>query len=116
MDLHFLIFTFPAGVALYSCELRDEHFFGIVYFAGVMDRLMLTHTPVICIASAVLDTSSLIYPHPHPQQKGRRKRCCIQKRRFQAKRDTYLASMRVSWSSHVVFAVLFLFPLHIGHI
>ncbi|KAF8909266.1 oligosaccharyl transferase STT3 subunit [Gymnopilus junonius] len=59
MDLQFLVFTFPAGVVLCFRELRDEHIFVILYsvvasyFAGVMVRLMLTLTPVVCVASAV---------------------------------------------------------------
>lgn len=59
MDLQFLIFLFPAGVVLCFRELRDEHLFVIIYavmasyFAGVMVRLMLTLTPVVCVASAV---------------------------------------------------------------
>jgi dolichyl-diphosphooligosaccharide--protein glycosyltransferase len=59
MDLQFLIFLFPAGVALCFRELRDEHVFVIVYafmgsyFAGVMVRLMLTLTPCVCVAGAV---------------------------------------------------------------
>ncbi|RDB18580.1 Dolichyl-diphosphooligosaccharide--protein glycosyltransferase subunit stt3 [Hypsizygus marmoreus] len=59
MDLQFLIFLFPAGVFLCFRELRDEHLFVIIYavmasyFAGVMVRLMLTLTPVVCVASAV---------------------------------------------------------------
>ncbi|EIW75124.1 glycosyltransferase family 66 protein [Coniophora puteana RWD-64-598 SS2] len=59
MDLHFLIFLFPAGVVLCFRELRDEHLFVIIYgvmasyFAGVMVRLMLTLTPCVCVASAV---------------------------------------------------------------
>ncbi|KAG6865644.1 oligosaccharyl transferase stt3 subunit [Blastosporella zonata] len=59
MDLQFLIFLFPAGVILCFRELRDEHIFVIIYaavasyFAGVMVRLMLTLTPVVCVASAV---------------------------------------------------------------
>jgi dolichyl-diphosphooligosaccharide--protein glycosyltransferase len=59
MDLQFLIFLFPAGVILCFRELRDEHVFVIVYavmasyFAGVMVRLMLTLTPVVCVSSAV---------------------------------------------------------------
>ncbi|KAI0296560.1 Oligosaccharyl transferase STT3 subunit-domain-containing protein [Multifurca ochricompacta] len=50
MDLHFLIFLFPAGVVLCFKELRDEHVF---YFAGVMVRLMLTLTPIVCVSAAV---------------------------------------------------------------
>ena len=59
MDTHFLIWMFPAGVFLLFMELRDEHVFVIAYsvlcsyFAGVMVRLMLTLTPVICITAAV---------------------------------------------------------------
>ncbi|KAF4610819.1 hypothetical protein D9613_007270 [Agrocybe pediades] len=59
MDLQFLIFLFPAGVILCFRQLRDEHLFVIIYavmasyFAGVMVRLMLTLTPVVCVASAV---------------------------------------------------------------
>ncbi|KAI0038692.1 glycosyltransferase family 66 protein [Auriscalpium vulgare] len=59
MDLHFLIFLFPAGVVLCFRELRDEHIFVIIYalvgsyFAGVMVRLMLTLTPVVCISAAI---------------------------------------------------------------
>ena len=59
MDLNFLIFLFPAGVFLCFRELRDEHVFVVIYavvasyFAGVMVRLMLTLTPVVCVTSAV---------------------------------------------------------------
>ncbi|TFY78086.1 hypothetical protein EWM64_g5924 [Hericium alpestre] len=59
MDLHSLIFLFPAGVVLCFRELRDEHVFVIIYafvasyFAGVMVRLMLTLTPVVCVAAAI---------------------------------------------------------------
>jgi len=65
MDLQFLIFVFPAGVVLCFRQLRDEHVFVIIYavmasyFAGVMVRLMLTLTPVVCVASAVAFSSLL---------------------------------------------------------
>ena len=65
MDLHFLIFLFPAGVVLCFRSLRDEHIFVIIYavmasyFAGVMVRLMLTLTPVVCVASAIALSSLL---------------------------------------------------------
>ena len=55
-----LIYLFPAGIYLCFRELRDEHVFVIVYsivgsyFAGVMVRLMLTLTPVVCISGAVV--------------------------------------------------------------
>ncbi|KFW90129.1 Dolichyl-diphosphooligosaccharide--protein glycosyltransferase subunit STT3B, partial [Phalacrocorax carbo] len=47
-DLHILVCTFPAGLwffALYAISA--------VYFAGVMVRLMLTLTPVVCMLSAI---------------------------------------------------------------
>ena len=59
MDLHFLIFIFPAGVYLCFSEMRDEHVFVLIYavmssyFAGVMVRLMLTLTPVVCVTAAM---------------------------------------------------------------
>lgn len=57
-DLNLLIWLFPAGVYMCFQTLRDEHVFMIIYavfasyFAGVMVRLMLTLTPVVCIAAA----------------------------------------------------------------
>ncbi|POR31988.1 Dolichyl-diphosphooligosaccharide--protein glycosyltransferase subunit stt3 [Tolypocladium paradoxum] len=58
-DLNMLIWLFPAGIYLCYRDLRDEHVFIIVYglfgsyFAGVMVRLMLTLTPIVCVASAI---------------------------------------------------------------
>ena len=72
MDLQFLIFTFPAGVVLCFRELRDEHLFVIIYacmasyFAGVMVRLMLALTPVVCVASAITISNLLdVYLDPY---------------------------------------------------
>ncbi|KAE9407150.1 oligosaccharyl transferase STT3 subunit [Gymnopus androsaceus JB14] len=53
MDLQLLVFLFPAGVVVCFRELRDEHVFLASYFAGVMVRLMLTLTPVVCVSAAV---------------------------------------------------------------
>ena len=64
-------------------KLKDEHVFVVIYavlasyFAGVMVRLMLTLTPVVCIAAAlalsnILDTY-LVADNPtpkEPQQNG----------------------------------------------
>ncbi|KAJ3217564.1 oligosaccharyl transferase stt3 subunit [Dinochytrium kinnereticum] len=58
-DLQLLIPLFPAGIYFCFQELRDEHVFVILYavaasyFAGVMVRLMLTLTPIVCVASAI---------------------------------------------------------------
>lgn len=58
-DTNMLIWLFPAGVYLCFQDLRDEHVFVIIYavlcsyFAGVMVRLMLTLTPIICVAAAI---------------------------------------------------------------
>ena len=63
-------------------NLRDEHVFVVIYavlasyFAGVMVRLMLTLTPVVCIAAAlavssILDTYLIAEnPEPKSQQAG----------------------------------------------
>jgi len=62
-DLQMLVYLFPAGVYICFRELRDEHVFVIIYsvlasyFAGVMVRLMLTLTPVVCVAAAVAISS-----------------------------------------------------------
>ncbi|CCU81360.1 unnamed protein product [Blumeria hordei] len=79
-DLSFLIWLFPAGVYLCFQKLGDEHVFLVVYsilasyFAGVMVRLMLTLTPVVCVTAAlvlskILDIYLTIYspPEPHDQ-------------------------------------------------
>jgi len=66
-DLNLLIWLFPAGVYLCFQKLNDEQVFVIVYsilasyFSGVMVRLMLTLTPIVCVSAAlalshVLDT------------------------------------------------------------
>lgn len=58
-DLNIMIWLFPAGVYLCFQDLRDEHVFVVVYalfgsyFAGVMVRLMLTLTPIVCVAAAI---------------------------------------------------------------
>jgi len=64
-DLEMLIWLFPAGVYLCFRQLKDEHVFVIVYsvmasyFAGVMVRLMLTLTPVVCVSAAIAISSIL---------------------------------------------------------
>lgn len=64
-DLNMLIWLFPAGVYMCFSKLRDEHVFIVIYavlasyFAGVMVRLMLTLTPVVCVAAAIALSSIL---------------------------------------------------------
>lgn len=78
-DLNMLIWLFPAGVYLCFQDLRDEHVFVVVYalfgsyFAGVMVRLMLTLTPIVCVAAAIaasqiLDTYLSKAPAEEAQQ------------------------------------------------
>merc|ERR1711977_189680 len=66
-DLNMLIWLFPAGVYMCFRNLKDERVFIALYailasyFAGVMVRLMLTLTPIVCVAAAmalsqILDT------------------------------------------------------------
>ena len=65
MDIQFLILLLPASIVLRLHQLRDEHIFVIIYaivasyFAGVMVRLMLTLTPVVCVAAAIPVFTSL---------------------------------------------------------
>ncbi len=77
-DLSMLIWLFPAGVYMCFRNLKDEHVFVVIYavlasyFAGVMVRLMLTLTPVVCCAAAlalshILDTYLYI---PTPAQES----------------------------------------------
>ncbi|KAJ8071309.1 hypothetical protein OCU04_001644 [Sclerotinia nivalis] len=59
-DLNLLIWLFPAGVYLCFLKLADEQVFVVVYailasyFSGVMVRLMLTLTPIVCVAAALV--------------------------------------------------------------
>jgi dolichyl-diphosphooligosaccharide--protein glycosyltransferase len=59
-DLNLLIWLFPAGVYLCFLKLADEQVFVVVYailasyFSGVMVRLMLTLTPIVCVAAAMI--------------------------------------------------------------
>uniref|UniRef100_A0AC35EZF0 Dolichyl-diphosphooligosaccharide--protein glycotransferase n=1 Tax=Panagrolaimus sp. PS1159 TaxID=55785 RepID=A0AC35EZF0_9BILA len=58
-DLHITAAIFPAGLWLCIKRVNDERVFVIlyavtaVYFAGVMVRLMLTLTPVVCVLAGV---------------------------------------------------------------
>lgn len=58
-DLNMLIWLFPAGVYMCFKNLKDEQVFVVIYavlssyFAGVMVRLMLTLTPIVCVAAAI---------------------------------------------------------------
>ncbi|XP_037068163.1 dolichyl-diphosphooligosaccharide--protein glycosyltransferase subunit STT3B-like [Pollicipes pollicipes] len=58
-DLHILVLTYPVGLWYCIKNINDERVFIVlyavsaVYFAGVMVRLMLTLTPVVCVLSAI---------------------------------------------------------------
>ncbi|KAF7990892.1 hypothetical protein HCN44_000697 [Aphidius gifuensis] len=58
-DLHILVTTFPVGLWYCIKRINDERVFVVlyalsaVYFAGVMVRLMLTLTPVVCMLAGV---------------------------------------------------------------
>ncbi|KAL9085370.1 MAG: hypothetical protein Q9165_007661 [Trypethelium subeluteriae] len=81
-DLNMLIWLFPAGVYMCFRTLKDEQVFVIIYavlasyFAGVMVRLMLTLTPIVCVAAAmalsqILDSFSVTKtPDPKEQSNG----------------------------------------------
>ncbi|KAJ3181134.1 oligosaccharyl transferase stt3 subunit [Gaertneriomyces sp. JEL0708] len=77
-DLQVLVALFPAGIYFCFKELRDEHVFVLLYaatasyFAGVMVRLMLTLTPIVCVASAIAVSTAyetyLVDPKPAAAQ------------------------------------------------
>jgi len=78
-DLNLLIWLFPAGVYLCFLKLNDEQVFIVVYsilasyFSGVMVRLMLTLTPIVCVSAAmalsyVLDTYLTIKSPAEPTE------------------------------------------------
>ncbi len=78
-DLNLLIWLFPAGVYLCFQKLNDEQVFVVVYsilasyFSGVMVRLMLTLTPIVCVAAAlvlsnILDTYLTIKSPEEPTE------------------------------------------------
>lgn len=80
-DLNFLIWLFPAGVFMCFQNLKDEHVFVIIYavlssyFAGVMVRLMLTLTPIVCVAAAlalsgILD-NFMVMTKPNPESQAK---------------------------------------------
>ncbi|KAJ1970746.1 oligosaccharyl transferase stt3 subunit [Dimargaris verticillata] len=58
-DLQLLMVLFPAGIYFCFADLGDAQLFVILYsvfasyFAGVMVRLVLTLTPVVCVAGGV---------------------------------------------------------------
>lgn len=66
-DLHILVAVFPIG--LWQCikQTNDERVFIALYaitasyFAGVMVRLMLTLTPVVCVLSAIAFSELFAY-------------------------------------------------------
>ncbi|KAG1137614.1 hypothetical protein G6F37_010622 [Rhizopus arrhizus] len=99
-DLQMLIFVFPVGIYLCFQKLRDEHVFVIVYsifasyFAGVMVRLMLTLTPVVCVCGGIaistlldtylrLDTSSQM-----TEKRSEEKSSGSSKKKSQAKKES----------------------------
>uniref|UniRef100_A0A2R5L6K1 dolichyl-diphosphooligosaccharide--protein glycotransferase n=1 Tax=Ornithodoros turicata TaxID=34597 RepID=A0A2R5L6K1_9ACAR len=64
-DLHVLVATFPVGLWYCIKNVNDERVFIVlyavtsVYFAGVMVRLMLTLTPVVCVLSAIAFSNTM---------------------------------------------------------
>ena len=58
-DLHVLVAVFPAGLWYCVQEYNEARVFAILYavfsayFAGVMVRLMLTLTPIVCMLAAI---------------------------------------------------------------
>ena len=63
-DLHILVCAFPAGIWFCIKRVNDERVFIVLYavfasyFAGVMVRLILTLTPVVCIGASIIFSES----------------------------------------------------------
>jgi dolichyl-diphosphooligosaccharide--protein glycosyltransferase len=76
-DLQFLVFTFPVGLYYCFSSLNDANIFVIiyaltsVYFSGVMVRLMLTLSPVMCVLGGIALSSfmSNFYSNVHEEPK-----------------------------------------------
>ncbi|KAI6645644.1 Dolichyl-diphosphooligosaccharide--protein glycosyltransferase subunit STT3B [Oopsacas minuta] len=64
-DLHILICVFPSGIWIVLRKITDERIFLVLYgvfaayFAGVMVRLMLTFTPIVCCLGAIAISQTL---------------------------------------------------------
>ncbi|XP_028394405.1 dolichyl-diphosphooligosaccharide--protein glycosyltransferase subunit STT3B-like [Dendronephthya gigantea] len=78
-DLHILACTFPAGLWFVVKKINDERVFIVLYavtasyFAGVMVRLMLTLTPVVCVLASIAFSVTLdnyIHPDVTPVDEG----------------------------------------------
>lgn len=129
-DLEMLIWLFPAGVYMCFRTLADEHVFVIIYgimasyFAGVMVRLMLTLTPVVCVSAAIalsniLDTYTTLHS-PDPvavaaMVAAEEKKASPKKGLLNAARGTFVGIYSKSSKFAVVGAFttyLFLFVLH----
>lgn len=84
-DLHLLVPAYPVGLWYCIQKINDERVFIALYaitasyFAGVMVRLMLTLTPVVCILAAIafsevfsyciLDESDKVSPEASPAKR-----------------------------------------------
>lgn len=106
-DLSLLIWLFPAGVYLCFLKLADEQVFVVVYailasyFAGVMVRLMLTLTPIVCVsaalvASQILDTYLKIDSPEEPAETSAESSASATTAKKAAKQEG-LRSMRNPW-------------------
>ncbi|XP_067934706.1 dolichyl-diphosphooligosaccharide--protein glycosyltransferase subunit STT3B-like isoform X2 [Watersipora subatra] len=78
-DLHVLSCAFPAGVWFVIKNINDERVFVVlyassaIYFAGVMVRLMLTLTPIVCVFAAIAFSHTFenyLHDDPVPEKKS----------------------------------------------
>nr|CAI5860784.1 unnamed protein product [Callosobruchus analis] len=112
-DLHILVSTFPAGLWYCIKNINDERVFVVlyalsaVYFAGVMVRLMLTLTPVVCILSGIA-FSNLIEFYLREDENGRKHE---QQKESSESGNAIGANLR-SIVSVVVLLLLMLFAVH----
>ena len=116
-DLHVLVAVFPAGLWYCIQDYSEARVFAILYavfsayFAGVMVRLMLTLTPIVCILSAIAFSETFnryLLPEddekPKESEETRRRRT-----RSEENREEEVAMMNQLKSIVVVFLTLLLF-------
>ncbi|RKP37106.1 Oligosaccharyl transferase STT3 subunit-domain-containing protein [Dimargaris cristalligena] len=70
-DLQLLMLLFPAGIYFCFTKFEEAQIFVIIYslfasyFAGVMVRLVLTLTPIVCVAAGIA-MANLLYSYGSP--------------------------------------------------
>lgn len=129
-DLHLLVPIFPVGLWYCIKNINDERVFIALYaitasyFAGVMVRLMLTLTPVVCVLSAIAFSECFTYSLQEDKDTNKiKKRSEDEKQDKQttakkpkkpdaSSQDTSIGSNLKTTVSLILIVMLMLFVLH----